>query len=232
MEQDVGIFEIHLHLVGVGDEVRRDIAPVELHSFDDLQGRLHPLGLLHGDDPVLAHLVHGLGENLAHGLVVVGRDGADLGDLLLVADLLGHLFQLVHDQGDPLVDPVLQGHGVHPRNHELGPLAVDRLGQHRGGGGAVAGLVGGLGGHLLDHLGPHVLELVLQFDLLGHGDAVLGDLRRTPGFVDNHVTTPGAQSDLHRVGERIDPLHDPPAGFHVVFDFLCSHVCNLLAMIR
>ena len=51
----------------------------------------------------------------------------------------------------------------------------DRLGEHGGGGGAVAGRVVGLLGDLAHHLGAHVLELVLELDLLGDGDAVLGD---------------------------------------------------------
>ena len=232
VQQDIGIFEVHLHLVGIGDEVGGDVAPVELHPLDDLQGGLHPLGLLDGDHPLLADLLHRLGDHLPDGLVVVRRDGADLGDLLLVADLFGHLLQLIDDQGDPLFDPALQGHGVHAGNNELGPLAVDRLGEDRGRRGAVTGLVRGLGGHLLDHLCPHVLELVLQFDLLGDGDAVLGDLGGTPGLGDDDVAPLGAQGDLDRVGQGIDALHDLLPGLHVVFDFLCRHVIDLLVMIR
>jgi hypothetical protein len=48
------------------------------------------------------------------------------------------------------------------------PSLHDGLGQHGGGGGAVTGDVGGLGSDFLDHLRAHVLELVLEFDLLGH----------------------------------------------------------------
>ena len=176
VEQDVGVFEVDFHLVGIGDEVGGDVPPVELHPLDDLQGGLHPLGLFDGDHPLLADLLHRLGDHLPDGLVVVRRDGADLGDLFLVSDLFGHLLQFTDDQGDPLVDPVLQGHGIHAGDDEFRSLTVDRLGEDRGGRGAVAGLVRGLGGHLFDHLRPHVLEPVLQFDLLGDGHAVLGDL--------------------------------------------------------
>ena len=37
VDQDVGIVHFDAHLVGVGDEVRRDVAAVELHAFDDLE---------------------------------------------------------------------------------------------------------------------------------------------------------------------------------------------------
>ena len=74
--------------------------------------------------------------------------------------------------------------GLTPATTAAEALVEDGLGEDGGGGGAVAGDVGGLGGDLLDHLGAHVLVLVLQLDLLGDGDAVLGDgraSRRTSG---------------------------------------------------
>ena len=41
--------------------------------------------------------------------------------------------------------------------------------------------------HLAHHLGAHVLELVRELDLLGDGDAVLGDARRAVGLVEHDV---------------------------------------------
>ena len=75
------------------------------------------------------------------------------------------------------VDAAAQGHRVGPGGHHPQPLEVDRLGQQRGGRGAVAGDVAGLRGRFLDQLGAQVLEGVVQFDLLGDGHAVLGDFR-------------------------------------------------------
>src|ERR1700748_1907151 len=53
------------------------------------------------------------------------------------------------------------------------------------------------------HLRAHVLELVLQFDLLGDGHAILGDARRTEGFLDHDVPPLGAERDLDRIRQRI-----------------------------
>jgi hypothetical protein len=78
---------------------------------------------------------------------------------------------------DGLVDTALEVHRVHAGGNVLHAFADDGLGQHGGGGGAVTGDVGGLGSDFLDHLGAHVGELVLQFDFLGDGNAVLGDGR-------------------------------------------------------
>ena len=82
VEKDQGVLQDAFHPVGVGDEIGGEVAAVELHALDDVQGRFHALGFLDGDDAVLADLVHGLGDDLADGLVVVGGDGADLGDHL------------------------------------------------------------------------------------------------------------------------------------------------------
>ena len=80
VDQDVGVLDRNFHALGIGDEVRREIAAVELHAFDDFELRLERLRLFDGDDAVFADLLHGLGNDLADGLIVVGGDGADLGD--------------------------------------------------------------------------------------------------------------------------------------------------------
>ena len=65
-----------------------------------------------------------------------------------------------------------------------------------------------LRGDLAHHLRAHVLELVLELDLLGDGDAVLGDRRRAEALLDDDVAALGAERDLHRVGERVDAGED------------------------
>ena len=105
----------------------------------------------------------------------------------VVLGRLRELLELVDDGLDGLVDAALELHRVVAGGDELGALAVDRLREHGRGGGAVAGDVGGLGGDLLHHLRAHVLELVLELDLLGDGDAVLGDRRRAEALLDDDV---------------------------------------------
>ena len=36
-DEDVGVLERRLHALGVGDEVRREVAAVELHALDDVE---------------------------------------------------------------------------------------------------------------------------------------------------------------------------------------------------
>ena len=95
VDEDVGVLEDGGHGVAVGGEVGGDVAAVELHALDEVDGGVHGLGLLDGDDAVLADLLHGVGDLLADLDVVVGGDGGDVGDLVLLLDLLGVLLDLL-----------------------------------------------------------------------------------------------------------------------------------------
>ena len=124
----------------------------------------------------------------------LARDGADLGDLRLALGGLRHAPSGASTIASTAASmPRLISIGLAPAVTSLRALGVDRLRQHGGGGGAVAGDVGGLGGDLLHHLRAHVLEPVLELDLLGDGDAVLGDRRRAPLLLDDDVAAARAR---------------------------------------
>ena len=46
VDQDVGVLQNGFHALGIGDEVRREIAAVELHAFDDFELGFERLRLL------------------------------------------------------------------------------------------------------------------------------------------------------------------------------------------
>src|SRR5947208_182150 len=178
VQQNVRILEHADLLLGIVDEVRREIAAVELHALDEVKLVLERLAVLDGDHAFLADLVHRIGDDLADVEIGVRRDGADLGNLLRGGTGLGDLLQLL-DHGDHrLVNAALEVHRVHARGDELHALAHDGLGENGCGRGAVTGHVRGLGGDFLHHLRAHVLELVLQLDFFRDRDTVLGDGRR------------------------------------------------------
>ncbi len=83
VDEDVAVVEHALHLCGIGHEVGRQVAAVELHALHELDLGLQALALVHRDHAVLADLIHGLGEQLTDLGVIVGGDGRDLGHLLL-----------------------------------------------------------------------------------------------------------------------------------------------------
>src|SRR6266567_1929472 len=130
VHENVGILEHRFHLLGIGDEVRRQVAAVELHPVHRLERGLEALRLLDRDHAVLAHLLHRVGDLVADFLVAVGGDGADLRDLLPAFGGRGDLLQLLHYQLDRLVDAALQRHRVGARGDRLQALAEDRLRQH------------------------------------------------------------------------------------------------------
>jgi hypothetical protein len=99
----------------------------------------------------------------------------------------------------------------------LDTFGINRLSQHGGGGGAVAGDVGGLGSDFLDHLGAHVFKMVVEFDFLGDGDAVLGDGRRTEFLVQAHIAAPRSQRYLDGVSQLIDAFAQFFARLGIIF---------------
>src|SRR5712672_3548551 len=220
IDEDVGVFHFNAHLVGVGDEVGRDVAAVELHAFDDLKLGLERLGFFNRDDALVADLLHRVSKELADFRVAVGRDSADLGDFLVRGDLLGILDEVGDHGVDSQVDTALQIPRIHAGGNRLGAFPDDRRGQHSRGGGAVAGRIGRLGGDFAHHLGAHVLELVVKLDFLGDGDAVLGDAGSAERLVEHDVAALGAERDLDGVVEDVDAAQHAVAGIDAEFDFL------------
>src|SRR5205809_1842070 len=224
-QENIGIFEQGALLFGVVDEVRREVAAVELHALDELELVLERLAVLDGDHSLFADLFHGVRDDLADLAVQVGRDRSDLRDFLGRVTGPGDLLQLLDHGGHRLVDAALEVHRVHSRGDVFHPLAHDRLRKHGRGGGAVTGHVRCLGGDFLHHLGPHVLEPFLELDLLGYGHAVLRDGRRAPGALQHHVSASRAERNLHCVGQDVQAMdHSGPCVFVETYVF-GGHCC-------
>ena len=145
VDEDVGLLELGDHLVGVGDEVGREIAAVELHALDDFELGLEALGLLDRDDALVADLLHGLGDHVADRLLAVGRDGADLGDLArLFLTFLERFLMSSTTWRTALSMPRFRSIGFMPAATAFMPSRTIAWASTRRGGGAVAGHVVGL----------------------------------------------------------------------------------------
>ena len=131
-----------LHFIGVGNEVWRYVATVELHTFHHLNGGFNALGFLNGDNTLFLHLFHGLGNEFANLKIVVRRYGGHLLNLgVVVANFNALFFELFHYLGNSLVDTPFQIHGIGTGGNVFQANVHNRLCQHGGGGGAVAGIV-------------------------------------------------------------------------------------------
>ena len=118
------------------------------------------------------------------------------------------------------LDAPLEGHRVGAGGHVAQAFLDHGPGQHGGGGGAVTGDVVGLLGDFLDELGADLLVGVLELDLLGDGDAVLGDRGRSPLLLQHDVAALRAERDAHGVGELVHARLEPPTSFLVEGDDL------------
>ena len=230
MHEDVAVFEHRFHLRHLGDEVRREITLVELHTFDEFNGSVEALAFFNGDHAILADLVHRLGDDLADVGVLVGGAGADLGDLGRRLDVLGHVLEFIDDALDGLLNAAANLIGVGASGDVLQAFGKDRLSVDGGGGGSVAGVLGRLLGDFFHHLGTHVLVGVIEFDLLGDGDAVLGDRGSAEGFFQDHDATGRAERDLDGLGKFLNAAKHALAGINVVGDLFGSHENEFLAL--
>jgi hypothetical protein len=223
VDEDVSLFEFSLHVFGIGDEVRGEIALIELHAFDHFEGGFDGFGFFDGDGAILADFIHGIGDDFADGGIPVGGDGGDLFDFVLVLDLFGDFVE-VNDGGfDGFSDAALDADGVGAGGHVFEAFAEDGFGEDGGGGGAIAGGVARFAGDFADHLSAHILEGIFEFDFLGDGDTVFGDGGRPEFFVEDDVTAFGAECCGDGFREFIDAAEQGMPGRLVEDKLFCCH---------
>ena len=201
-DQDVRILKDRFLALGVGDEVSGDVTLVEAHAFGEFELQAEGVGLLDRDDAFLAHLVQGFGDQGAD-FVVTGGDGGGGRDLFLGFDFLGGSQQLNGDGLDGLLDAALEGQRVSAGRNVAQAFLDQGLGQHGGRGGAVASDVIRLLGNFLDQLGADLLVRIVQLDLLGDGNTIVGDRGGAPLLFEDDVASTRAEGDLDGVGEDV-----------------------------
>src|SRR5690606_20068112 len=202
-DEDVRVLEDGLLALRVRDEVRRQVALVEAHALGELERRAEGVRLLDGDDALLADLVDRLGDQLAD-LRVGGRDGRGGRDLVLGLDLLRGVDERRDDRGGRLLDAALEADGVGAGGDVAQALLDERLGEDDRGARAVTGDVVGLLRDLLGELRTDLLERVVELDLLGDRDAVVGDRGGAPLLLQDDVAAARAKRDLDRVGQGVE----------------------------
>src|SRR5699024_118249 len=150
------------------------------------------------------------------------------GDLLRCGHRGGACTEFIQGLLGGSLDTLVQLDGVRAGCHVAQTLGDERLGQQGGGGGAVTGDVVGLDCNRLDQLGAEVLEGILNIDVTGDGDAVVGDQRATERLVQDHIAATGAQGDLDGVGQGIHAPENACAGVLVKSNELCHEPAPLL----
>ena len=183
VDKHVRLLQNGFHLLGVSNEVGREVASVELHSFHNIHCGVRAFGFFYGYYAFFFDFRHRVGYEFADFLVVVGGNCSDLFDfVVVVADFLGLAFDVFNNLSYCLVDTAFQIHGVSSCCYVFQAYRNDGLCQNGGSGSAVAGFVTGFGSDFLHHLGTHVFELVVKFDFFCNGYAVLGYVGRSEFF--------------------------------------------------
>ncbi|CAB4582198.1 unannotated protein [freshwater metagenome] len=218
-EDDVRVLEHGFHAIGVGHEVRGDVALVEAHAFNKIHFHTEGVGLFNGDDTVLANLVDSFGDHRTD-FRIGGRDTSNLSDLALVVDLDGNGVNAFDSSGNRGFDALLERHRVSACSNVAQTSADHRPCEHSGGGGAVTGNAVGLLGNLFDQLGADALVGVFEFDFLGDRHTVIGDGGSAPLLVEHHIATLRAEGDAHCVGELVHATFKTTSCGLVEFDDL------------
>ena len=200
VNQDQWLFEEHVHRGGAVDEVGGDVALVELHPVHVFDLGVGRLAFFDGNDSVLANPLECIGQQFADGAIVVGANRTHGGNFVLARHRLGHGDEFFGGGCHGLINAAADGGGIAAGDYVPQAFLEDGAGEHRGGGGAVAGQVGSLLGDFDNQLRAHVLKAVFQVDFLGHGHAVLRHGRTAEGLVDNHVLA--GRAHRHRDGVR------------------------------
>ena len=192
IDEDAGIFNIDFHFLRVGDEVRRKIAAIKLHTLNNIKSGIHGFCFFNGDNTFFPNFIHCLGNDIADGLVIVGRDSTNLGNLFLLFGRFGNIGKLCNNSCNGFVDTAFNFHWIVAGSNKLGSFCINCLGKQGCGGGSVTSNITGFGGNLFNHLGAHVFKFAFQLDFFGNSYTVLGNNRRTKGFFEQDITSFGS----------------------------------------
>ena len=111
------------------------------------------MGFFHSDHAIFSNFVHGFGNEIANGGVIVGRNRTDLADFILGMAGLADFLKLLNGYFNGFINPALQFHWIGTGAYVTPPFPVNVLGRHGSLGGSVSSPISGFAGYLFDSLG-------------------------------------------------------------------------------
>ncbi|MBB5423182.1 hypothetical protein HDG40_001324 [Paraburkholderia sp. JPY158] len=228
MQQDERLFEHGELAVLIVDEVRRQIAAIELQAFDHVEFIGQRLAVFDGDHAFLADAVDRFRNALTDRFFTVGRDGRNLCNLFAGGGRLADLREFFDGGDHCLVDAALQIERIEACRHILLAFAHDGLREHSGCRRAVTGGIAGFRRDFLHELRADVLQLVRKLDFLRHRYTVLRDDGTAETPFEHDVTAFRAERDLHRIGEQVDAFYQFRACVIAEGEFFSCRDCILL----
>ena len=222
-QQDERAFQLNGTGVRLVDEVRRQVAAVELHTFNYVQFVFQTGTVFNGDHAFFTNFIHRFRDQFTDGFVGVSGDGTYLSDSFGVRARNGQRFQLFYCSQYRFVDTAFQIHRVHACCNSFQAFVHDSLSEYGCGGGTVACCVVRFRGNFFHHLRAHVFELVFQFDFTCNGNTIFGDGRRAEGFVQNHVTAFRAQGHFNCICQYVYAAQHFYTSVVTEFYVFCCH---------
>ena len=202
-QQDEWAFQFYCASFRLVDEVRRQVATVELHTFNHVQFVLQTGTVFNGDNAFFTDFVHRFSDQFTYGFVGVSGDGTNLSNRFRVRARYGQRFQFFNCSGNSFVDTTFQVHRVHARSNSFQTFSDDSLSQYGCSGGPVACSVVRFRGNFFHHLRTHIFELVFQFDFTSNGNTIFGDGRCTERFIQNYVTAFRTEGNFHCICQYV-----------------------------
>jgi len=220
VDQDIGLIDDCLHAFLIGDEIRADIATIELHTFDIFGFKFETATIFDRDDAVFTDFVHHIGDQVTNFAILRGNAG-NVGNFFFGVDrgsLFENEFRNACRSSD---DSALEQHRIRASSHILQTFGNNRLCQNGCSGRAIAGDVVGLGGSFFEQLSAHVFKGVFEFNFFGDGHTIMGNGRSAEFLIERDITTLGSKGGCNGIGDFIDTSLKFTTCFFTENELLC-----------
>ena len=225
VKQDIRILEFANHFFAIGNEIRGNVAAVELHTAYGFHLSFGAFGFFNGDDTFDAYFFHGFGNQVTDGFVTVGRDTADLAYFFEVVTHFFFLaFQVFHYGSHGFVDTSFQFHRIGTGSNVFQANINNGLCQDSGCGRTVSGIISGFGSHFFDHLCTDVGIRIGQFNFFGYAYTVFGDVWSSEFLLNDYIAAFRSEGYFYCICQLVYPFFHQVAGFDIEFYFFCHDI--------
>ena len=150
----------------VSHEVWREIATVELHTFNPFNVGIEAVAFVDGDNSVFTNLGHCICEQSTDTVIIIGSDGGNICHFITILNLNGHLLKLSCDIFNGLFNAGLHLHRVYTGHDSFESFIENRFRHYGCCCGTVTSNITGFASHFAYHAGAHVFIDILKVDFL------------------------------------------------------------------
>ena len=197
------VFDDCDHLVGVGYHIRRKVAAVKFHTFNNFDIGVCGFGVFNGDDTVGGNSFHCVCNEFAEFGIAAG-DGCNSCNILGT----GNSFCVIENSGscnvNCFLDAAFYKHGVCACGYVFHTFANKSLCKDGCGGGTVACCVVGFFRNFFNDLCTHILERIRKRNFFCDGNTVVANHRSSEFFIENNVASFRTKGNFYSIGELVN----------------------------